>query len=56
MAKNSGPGKLWLIFENPKFGVGMKEDGDVFFGCWSDLVRASVKFESVIIVNPARSA
>ncbi len=40
MAENGGPDRGWRLIEDPEFGVRVEEDGDVFFGCWSDLAHA----------------
>lgn len=56
MAENGGPDRGWRLIEDPEFGVRVKEDGDVFFGCWSDLEAAAVELDAVVVGDPARAA
>ncbi len=45
MAENGWPGEVWLILQDPEFAQGVKEDGDMFFECWGDLVDLAVKLD-----------
>jgi hypothetical protein len=56
VSEDRGPDGGGRLLEDPEFGGGMEEDGDVFSGGGSDLEAATVELDAVVVGDPAGGA